>query len=171
MRFLPLVLALAAPALAATVHAAHAQDGGITYDGAVMSDCLAAAGDDAARHACIGAASDGCMAAPGGASTVGMNQCLTAEKDDWDVLLNDNYATLVERAKTEDAARDQAAAQALPLLQKMQRDWIAFRDSSCIYAASGFQGGTAAGPAAGACLLQLTGEQALRLGAMARDAQ
>lgn len=168
MRLLAVLAILSVPVAA---FPAHAQEGVITYDKAAVASCLEGA-TDMAQHDCIGKASDACMQAPEGSSTVGMNQCLTAEKDDWDRLLNDNYSKLVEISKTADAALgDAAAPKSLPLLQNMQRDWIAYRDSSCLYAASAFTGGSAAGPAAGQCLLELTAEQALRLGAMTQAGQ
>ncbi|SMO57013.1 lysozyme inhibitor LprI family protein [Paracoccus laeviglucosivorans] len=155
MRFIPILLLLATPAFA--------QDD-VTYDDKAVNACLTAAADDGARHACIGQASTTCMDAPGGYSTVGMTSCVNHERDDWDRLLNDNYGKLVSKAKENDAAN--GAQPTLPMLQKMQRDWITFRDSSCKFAASQFQGGTAAGPAAEVCVMTLTGEQALRLGSM-----
>ncbi|WP_230383057.1 lysozyme inhibitor LprI family protein [Paracoccus shanxieyensis] len=162
MRILPAALLatlpFAAPALA--------QQDVVTYDADAVTACLSAATDDGQRWACIGQASDGCMAAPGGASTVGMTQCLGHERADWDRLLNDNYAKLVAQTKDSDAGNAQPV---LPALQAMQRDWIAFRDASCTFAALQFQGGTAAGPAGESCLLQLTGEQALRLGSSLGD--
>lgn len=157
MRFLSILLLLATPAFAQ-------ED--VTYDDGAVSACLSSAVNNVARQGCIGQASTACMDAPGGYSTVGMSTCVNREMQDWDKLLNDSYGKLVANAKQSDAGNSQPS---LPMLQKMQRDWIAFRDSSCTFAAARFQGGTASGPAAEACVMQLTGEQALRLRGMSSE--
>jgi len=63
-----------------------------------------------------------------------------------------------------------AAEPAAPVLKQAQRDWIAFRDSSCKFQSIRYQGGTAGGPAAATCLMQMTGEQALHLRDLLEDA-
>lgn len=161
MRVLLMALLLATPALA--------QDGP-AYDGKLLHACLDGAGDN--PHQCIGKASDACMAGPGGASTVGMVDCLSAESKDWDKLLNTSYGKVLKAAKAADAELKQlgsAAEAAAPVLQQAQRDWIGFRDASCRYAALQFQGGTAGGPAAASCMMELTAEQALRLRALTAE--
>ena len=50
-------------------------------------------------------------------------------------------------------------------LRDMQRAWITFRDAACDYERSQWGGGTGGGPATLACLMRMTGEQALLLGA------
>ncbi|WP_134726135.1 lysozyme inhibitor LprI family protein [Paracoccus luteus] len=158
MRVLILTLLLASPALA---------QNGPPYDGKLLSSCLEGAGDN--PRVCIGKASDACMAGPGGDTTVGMVECLSAESKAWDNLLNASYGKALTAAKAADAELMQlgsAAEPAAPVLQQAQRDWIAFRDASCRYASLQFQGGTAGGPAAAGCMMELTADQALRLGAM-----
>ena len=59
--------------------------------------------------------------------------------------------------------RSLASPKAAPVLKEAQRNWIAFRDKSCEYQSVYFQGGTAGGPAASGCMLELTAQQALRL--------
>ena len=45
----------------------------------------------------------------------------------------------------------------------MQRAWIGWRDATCDYERAQWGGGTGGGPATVACLMRLTGEQALYL--------
>nr|WP_010396276.1 lysozyme inhibitor LprI family protein [Paracoccus sp. TRP] len=161
----PLVAALiafAAPAMA---------EDGPRYDAGGFARCIADAKAgtdiDAALNNCIGVASTQCMATPGGDTTVGMSQCLESETRDWDKLLNINYARALKVAEAADkelAELGSAASPAAPELRKAQRNWIAFRDSTCRYEVLRFQGGTAGGPAAQSCMLELTADQALRLG-------
>lgn len=140
----------------------------ITYSDAATAECLAGAEEFTDQRACIGLSSNLCMEGPGGYSTYGMGGCLDAELSFWDELLNENYRARMVQAKSadEDAALYQpelpSQAQAL---RDMQRVWITFRDAACDYERSQWGGGTGGGPATLACLMQMTGEQALRLGA------
>lgn len=143
------------------------------YDPTLLSACLAQAGDgDGGREACIGTASDACMAAPGGATTLGMNDCLMAETREWDGLLNQWYGDAMARAKQADAdmdATDPSLEKRAPVLQQAQRDWIGFRDASCKFQALRYQGGSMAGTVHAACMMDLTADQALRLRPLAED--
>lgn len=159
MKALVLSLAcLAAPAVA--------QD--LTYSFAPVPECLDAAGSDVtARRACIGLAATACMnATEMGSTTVGMGFCFDNEWHDWDDRLNASYPRLMAQAERHDAEMKDwgatVAAQA-EALRTMERDWIAFRDSACAFEASLWSGGTGAGPAATACMMQETALQALRL--------
>lgn len=160
MRGLALALLLAAgPAMA--------QDASAGYDGSMIPTCLdRAAADDSDPAACIGAAANPCMAQPGGETTQGMVQCLTAETADWDLLLNGWYSRAMELAKTRDTGAGGNAPTA-PVLKQAQRNWIAYRDESCRYEALRHQGGSIAGVVRAGCLQELTARQALRLRALA----
>lgn len=150
------LLTMAMPALA--------QDR-LHYDPEIATACLNIH-EGEAQIACIGIASARCM----DSSTAGMSECLAQETDQWDGMLNKSYQILLTAAEAADAEMKQleiSAPPSAPLLREMQRSWVAYRDAACAYAAAQFQGGTAAGPAAQACAMRLTGMQALRLGAMA----
>lgn len=140
----------------------------ITYSDAATVECLAGAQEFTDQRACIGLSSNLCMEAPGGYSTYGMGGCLDAELTFWDGLLNENYRARMVQSKSadEDAAlyQPELPSQA-EALRDMQRAWITFRDAACDYERSQWGGGTGGGPATLACLMQMTGEQALRLGA------
>jgi len=140
----------------------------ITYSDAATAECLAGAQEFTDQRACIGLSSNLCMEAPGGYSTYGMGGCLDAELTFWDGLLNENYRARMVQSKSadEDAAlyQPELPSQA-EALRDMQRAWITFRDAACDYERSQWGGGTGGGPATLACLMQMTGEQALRLGA------
>ena len=142
---------------------AEAQD--ISFTMAPTQVCLVEA-EGAARFDCIGAAAQHCMSRPSGGSTVGMGLCLGRELGEWDDRLNAAYGELrrVERRVMEEAERMQLRVPDTVLaLSEMQRAWIRFRDASCAYEYSTWGGGTGGGPANTACLLDLTGRQALVL--------
>tara|TARA_R110002049_G_scaffold23545_2_gene83260 strand:+ start:75214 stop:75702 length:489 start_codon:yes stop_codon:yes gene_type:complete len=143
-----------------------AQD--LAYSDDQTASCLNSADDFETRRTCIGLSANACMEAPGGSSTVGMGGCLDAELRFWDRLLNENYTARMAQAKAADAEaqtyQPNLAIQA-EALRDMQRAWIGFRDAACDYERSQWGGGTGAGPATLGCLMQMTGEQALHLGA------
>lgn len=153
-------------ALALLAGPAAAQD--ITYSDDATASCLAGAEEFTEQRACIGLSANLCMEAPGGYSTYGMGGCLDRELRYWDTLLNENYRARMVQAKSAD--EDTAMYQPeLPkqaeALRDMQRAWITFRDAACDYERSQWGGGTGGGPATLACLMRMTGEQALLLGA------
>lgn len=153
-------LVLAASCLAGP---GRAQD--LDYAFAETWTCVGRAEDPAARHACIGRAAEACMeATPGGASTAGMLSCLDAELSDWDAALNAAYKPLLARLEDLDAeAPEYVTLSQADALRAMQRVWIGYRDATCDYERAKWQGGTGGGPAAVACLMELTARQALKL--------
>lgn len=166
MRLLAALLLVALPAFAGS-----AADGP-AYDDALLDTCLngiAAEQPDFQTEplrACIGQAAAACMEGEGGATTVGMVACLSAEAREWDMIQTAYFSRVLGQVETADAELAQmgsAAPPAAPALQQAQDHWAAFRDASCEYEALRFQGGTAGGPAAAACLLDLTATQALRM--------
>lgn len=170
MRALVLLACLAGPAFAQDV---------VSYDDALLAACLSDVSkqeDDGAkgdpRLTCIGQSAAACMQDASGGTTVGMVQCLAKETAQWDKLLNDNYAKAMARFEAADAELKElgsAASPAAPVLKEAQRSWISYRDKSCEFEAVRYQGGTAGGPAAGTCALDLTAAQALRLMDIAGD--
>ena len=101
---------------------------------------------------------------PGGQSTAGMGGCLDAEWQWWDARLNTAYKDLMALHRAEDAAAQGSFAPPLaPALRDMQRAWIAWRDARCGYDAAQWGGGTGAGPASAACLMETTAQQAIDL--------
>lgn len=114
---------------------------------------------------CVGRAAQICMSSPGGDNTVGMIACLQAELAYWDRRLNAAYARRLAAAKAGDAETKIRGA-ALPIeesLRKMQRSWISYRDAACLYEQAQWQGGSGGGPAAAACHMNVTAQQAFRL--------
>lgn len=138
----------------------------VPYSDAQTESCLASATGYAEKTACIGESSGLCMNTPLGGSTVGMGACLDRELSYWDAMLNTNYQAQMIRAKAADeeakAYNPDLASQA-NALREMQRAWITYRDAACDYERSKWGGGTGGGPATYACLMDLTGQQALRL--------
>ncbi|MDD9922411.1 MAG: DUF1311 domain-containing protein [Boseongicola sp.] len=151
---------------------AAAQD--LTWTPDATEACLEEGEDQAALEACIGASADICIDTRNGSTTVGMGFCLSRELDFWDARLNAAYQSLMatEKALMEEMADinanvpDTAAA-----LRDMQRAWIPWRDAACAYEYSTWGGGTGGGPANAACLMQITGRQALSLERRVSDTQ
>lgn len=131
----------------------------------VVEACLdARQGGD--RLGCVGVAASLCQYEGGGSSTAGVAMCLNAEAEVWDKRLNKAYSDLIAKVASSDEELKGLLASFIegePLLRQMQRNWIAFRDAACEFERSTWGGGTGAGPASTACVMQLTAEQYFRL--------
>lgn len=148
--------------LTITPAAVQAQE--LFFNPAPIIECMARAGDQSTRHACIGLGAEACMrATPGGDTTIGMSGCFDAELQWWDDMLNFTYQELMREAGAMDAEAPDYAPEQAPALRDMQRAWITFRDAKCSYERSQWGGGTGGGPATAACLMQETAEQVLYL--------
>lgn len=144
------------------------------FDPGATAQCLNAADDFSARRDCIGASANACMETDGGYTTVGIGYCIQREVEFWDARLNAGYGALMAREKADDAEMVEIGASApkkADALRDMQRAWIPYRDATCAYEYAQWGGGTGGGPAHGACMMQLTGEQALDLEARMEDPQ
>lgn len=131
------------------------------FDIAPTLECLDAQGDEGDGMQCIGLAAGACM--EDDYSTPAMGFCLEQEWMWWDGQLNDAYGTAMSLAKRADADAPPPLNVQAGTLRDMQRAWIAFRDARCGWEAALWQGGTGAGPAQIACLMQETGRQAITL--------
>lgn len=153
--------------LIATIPATAVMAQDLSFSPAATETCLAGTMDADARHACIGASANACMTdTPGGETTVGMGGCLARELEYWDGRLNAAYGSLRDKSKATDAEMAEIGATVPSLagtLLAMQRAWITWRDATCDYERAQWGGGTGGGPATYACLMRLTGEQALYL--------
>ncbi len=123
--------------------------------------CYYESGDLGDPHGCIGLSANQCMdTTPGGYSTIGMGACYNAELQMWDEMLNATYQELAAWDRHVDT---QSGGSRAASLQAMQRAWIGFRDASCAYEYAQWGGGTGGGPAYTACVMHLTGQQAMSL--------
>ena len=153
-----LVAAVVVVAAFAPIRPAHAQE--MRFDPAPTEACLAAQAGDPAS--CIGHAADACMLEnPQGETTIGMGFCLSQEWRWWDARLEGVYGALMDLHRQTDAGG--TAPSLTDSLTAMQRAWIAYRDAACAYERAQWDGGTGGGPATAACLMRLTGVQALEL--------
>lgn len=105
---------------------------------------------------CIGVASNICQEQPGGASTIGIVDCLARETAWWDGLLNSHYQDLL-------ATNDPEPADGL---RKAQRAWMAFRDADCAFQYSVWGGGSMRSIAGASCTLDHTARRAIDLEAL-----
>ena len=156
---MPIGRTLVAAALAAWP--ASAED--LRFSPEATETCL---GRVPSREGCIGYAADECTGSPGGSTTVGMGYCYGQEFEYWDARLNAAYAALMAIERAQDAEIKElgsAAPSTAEALRAMQRAWIAYRDAACDYERSQWGGGTGGGPASAACMMGLTGSQALAL--------
>lgn len=159
MRFLALAgmmttLALAAPSAASADPQA---------DAAQLTACLDRA-EPAARKDCIGSIANPCQDAPGGATTIGIVDCLAREEKAWDVLLNRYWPGMKEKARETDASNAEFvphAPKAAEALLAAQRAWLAFREAECERAWIPYAGGTIRGPISASCALEFTAERAV----------
>ncbi|MEM7491553.1 MAG: lysozyme inhibitor LprI family protein [Pseudomonadota bacterium] len=156
-----LLLLLATPAAA--------QD--VAFSPTATTACLVT---DAPPRSCIGMSAELCMEdTDGGMTTVGMSACTWAEAEYWDDRLNAAYTALLAAHQASDAENTRLGLTVPSLaetLRDMQRAWIPHRDATCAYERAWWAGGTGQGPAGAACMLQLTGEQALELEARLPEA-
>lgn len=154
---------LAALALASS--AASAQE--VQFSAAISESCVAAQSTPDGKRACLGQSAQRCMeVSPEGYTTIGMMNCMDAERDYWDARLNRAYQSVRARAQASDAELDalgSAAPRTAVALRDMQRAWISYRDATCEFEQSQWGGGSGGGPAILSCLMRLTGEQALYL--------
>ena len=131
---------------------------------AQIEDCLDRAEGRVEEQACIGGPSAECMDRPGGYSTLGMVNCIGAETEAWDAILNALWPRLRNEAAAYDASEspgDLGLPGRADSLLAAQRAWIAFRDAECLHAYA--QGGTGSIRTlyGASCRLEETAERAL----------
>jgi uncharacterized protein YecT (DUF1311 family) len=161
------LLALVAIAgLVARIPPSAAQDVVRPEDRNAVAACIkAAAAAKKPSDTCIGTVQDSCMKAPGGETTVGMNDCAGRETAIWDERLNAAYKAALagDLGRLAIAAEKGRSMTGADLLRRAQRAWISFRDTKCEAASLPMYGGTGAGLLAGSCYLQETARQAIWL--------
>lgn len=131
----------------------------LAVDPATVEACFAGAAFEETEPACIGAAAGACQARPGGATTIGIVECVAAETAAWDAILNREY-------RAARAALDGPGGAGIDTGQALleaQRAWIAFRDAECALTYALLQDGTIRSPAAAYCALEFTASRAIEL--------
>ncbi|EAU40217.1 hypothetical protein FP2506_11692 [Fulvimarina pelagi HTCC2506] len=127
--------------------------------------CLSRTSQDA-QGSCIGAYADACMDTSEGQTTLGMTNCVRAESDAWDAILNENYQASMTEAKAVDADRSVSSStdsEAAASLRAAQRAWITFRDAECARIFELYKDGSIRLPLTAGCVNRLTAERALEL--------
>ncbi|HUS55381.1 MAG TPA: lysozyme inhibitor LprI family protein [Thermohalobaculum sp.] len=124
-----------------------------------LESCVVTAWPRDVLALCTGTIADPCQMAPGGDTTLGMDQCLSREADAWDVVLNREWPKLMTRASEIDAANQTgglALDSAAETLRAAQRAWIVFRDAECRANYASWGAGSFRTIAHSACRLDLT---------------
>jgi uncharacterized protein YecT (DUF1311 family) len=170
MRALLAVLLLAAPA--AAPGAAEPTDRTLA-EAAALETCAeqamtAAPGAPvkAAADDCIGIIARQCIAAPGGETTVGRNDCLSREAAAWDVVLNRDWPQLLDAMARRDAANEVdrlGLRSARAELRAAQRAWLAFREADCTAQSAEWGTGTIGSTVFARCWLEMTARRTIDL--------
>lgn len=135
--------------------------------GPMVTDCYARGAAEGGAESCIGDAAQACMESEeGGYSTAGMANCVLAERDVWDGLLNAVYGQARDAARLRDAAyqsSDPQFAKSAESLLAAQRAWISFRDANCAMQRDVWGNGSMRVTASAGCHMQMTAERTLEL--------
>lgn len=141
-------------AMAALPLPTPAQDRAALPEG-VVEACFADTPRGEVDPGCIGAAANRCQEAPGGDSMMGIGQCLLAETDAWDRILNGEWKQVRSVFKDDATASDS--------LLGAQRAWIAWRDAECAFQYDRYGGGSMRSIAGTGCRMVLTARRAFEL--------
>ncbi len=96
-----------------------------------------------------------CMQGEGGMSTAGMSNCVNAEEEAWDILLNRYYGELlVTYSNRDDVNVEENFRQA-------QRSWVEYRENECRYRRLRFGTGSIAINISASCYLEFTQSRAI----------
>ena len=149
MRQLFFALALGITACATPEAGADLPD--VTHAERVSACVTAAEGERAALNACKGAASQPCMEAAGGESTLVMTMCLAEEGSAWEALMNAAQARLAQRQET------------VAALTSAQNQWRAYREAECSYAVARWGEGSGARVELASCMANMAADRAIAL--------
>ena len=138
---------------------AAAQDDPV-HDFGVTLGCLAQG--DRSRDCLMASAEDCTGSFSGGGTSMGTAHCYELGWRAWDERLNAVYGQAREELRGWDADFPNAPSTAEALLA-MQRAWIGYRDRTCEFEASLFQGGTGTSAGHNACMIVETARQTLRI--------
>ena len=137
---------------------AWAQD----VDPAIVKSCFVGADIGETTPSCIGQAANECQMR-GYTTTIGITQCIQAETQEWDNLLNRAYkATRADFTNSDNALSDNSIDLTDQLL-KAQRAWIAFRDAECALAYARWQDGSIRSVVHANCMMVMTASRTIEL--------
>ena len=131
-------------------------DGVLAGIEAAVRSCFAEAGPGEIAPACLGAGAKACFELPEGMTTIGMTQCIGAERAVWEDLMNAEYKALgVQMSVRGEALNDK--------LLEAQRAWIAFRDADCSFDYARWGDGSIRQIFGASCLMEKTAARAIEL--------
>lgn len=164
-----MVFALPALALMLTTSAAVAEP---HFSSQHTEDCInaaAAASPSQSGYAvleCVSLSARACMQSPGGDTTYGMMDCLSAELDYWKGRMTSAYQQRLEIAQAQDQEMRFRQSATMPqgdALIDLHDRWQEYRQAACLYEQSLWMGGTGGGPATLVCHIDETAVYTLRL--------
>ncbi len=163
-------LKYAAPALLALwtgAGAVAAQE--LVFSMQASESCLSEMSGDTDPLACLGNSASRCMEeTDGGYSRLGTLGCIQAELVGWEDRMNGSFAQMQVKdqiADTEEGAQEVFG----PMLQKMQREWLDYRNARCDYIGAKEGGDEAFEERRDWCRLEMTGLQTLLLRDLVRN--
>jgi uncharacterized protein YecT (DUF1311 family) len=142
--------------LTAAMVGAPAQAQNLWANEAIVRDCFAFAGIAETQPNCLGYAASQCQTLPGGSTTPGIADCISAETSIWDKILNEQYQAT--RAQFRSIGTDLSQS-----LLDAQRAWITYRDAECALTYERWIGGSIRSVAHANCVLGFTSERAIEL--------
>jgi uncharacterized protein YecT (DUF1311 family) len=131
-----------------------------------LESCVVTAWPRNVMELCTGVVADPCQEGRTERSTEGMNQCLAAEADAWDVVLNRLWPKLMMRAREVDASNETTGFpldSAAKTLEAAQRAWVVYRDAECRYNYASWGESDFRTVAHSACRLELTARRVVAL--------
>jgi uncharacterized protein YecT (DUF1311 family) len=129
----------------------------LAVDDQTVQMCFSGAPIGDVRPDCLGAASNACQGQPGGATTIGITECIGEETDAWDGILNAQYSKV--RTHFAEIGGDSLTTS----LRDAQRAWIAFRDAECALQYDRWGGGSIRSIAYADCKMTMTASRAIEL--------
>lgn len=129
----------------------------LSVDRATVEACFQSGREDAtALPGCVGEAAAQCQTRPGGATTLGIGECLAAETVVWSGLMTQAYDDAIARLGPSDARLTSA-------LEESQAAWVAYRAADCGLQYVVWMEGSIRTVVAGTCHLKKTAARAFDL--------
>jgi len=131
-------------------------------DRSAVQACYSGAAIGDTTPACLGQASNACQI-QGHTTTQGIVQCIQAETQAWDALLNTEYKALRADLGNRNTTVSGNQLDLNEQLLTAQRAWIAYRDAECSFAYARWQDGSIRSVVHANCLMVMTARRTIEL--------